>query len=332
MLNKIEIATATITKQSLEYIENEQAGSTIMRANFLASISTHLPYPINDLKKHIINPKISYAESAQNTTAPVRSLIEGLAITQFTNTFNEYIERVQLTNDTVKVISNNEKENSNPDAIVTFKTNIDSRTVTKPMDVKRTTLDDDYLREHLREINVYQNQIVEYPNSHKITLPDYYFSMFNKLIGKLTMADIKKTMGANELSLYEKKTEYFNSLITCNGDQNLLLKKHVELQNTLMEINTLPGFTRTPTFIHIHYMQDTALTEPEMKFLEYMANKTDINTLSKESYMTNYLIESLKIYRELYDNKTYYNIKPLVKIYPWIKRGLGDIIPKDFYT
>lgn len=330
--SQMKIATSALTKQSIDYIENSNEGTAIMRTNFLASIATHIQFSITELEKHLKDPKITYVAAAKQTAAPVRSLIETLVITKFTKQFHSVITKVDLTNDIfIKSTSNSKSENNNPDAFVTFKVNAESNnTVIKPMDVKMTNLEDDYLRGHLREMNIQNNEIVAYPNTSKMTLVDYYSGTFHRLINEITLANIKTTMHKNELSLYEKKTKYFRELL--NGDENMILQRHSELQNTLMEINLLPGFVRAPTFVNLHYIQNMALTENEMKFLEYMANKADVNTLSKESYMTNYLIESLKIYRDLYDAKVYHNIKPLVKIYPWIKHGLSNVIPNDFFT
>jgi hypothetical protein len=330
--SKIKTASAHVVEQSMKYINDANAGTTIMRTNLLASVTTHIHYPVEEVEKHITNAKISYMAAAHNTTTPVRVLGETKVINDFANKHNEHIEKIELTNDKVTITENVSNDNKNPDALVTYKTS--EGVIQKPIDVKMSNLEDGYLKGHLREIPVYGKEIVAYPNTHKTTLPEFYNDMYKGLVRVITMSDIKKIRTLDDINqkLYEKKMHQLQEhLSSSQGSLDQLLIKHPQMEQTLMGINTIPGVIFSPTFINIHYIQDTALTPREMEFLEFMANKADHLTLSKESYMTNYLTQALKKYRELFDEKTYDKLKPLVKCYPWIKRGLGDVIPKDFY-
>lgn len=331
--SKIKTASVYVVEQSMKYINDANAGTTIMRTNLLASVTAHIHYPVEEVKKHITNEKISYMAAVHNTTTPVRALGETKLINDFANKHNEHIEKIELTNDKVTITENVSNDNKNPDALVTYKTS--EGVIQKPIDVKMSNLEDGYLKGHLREIPVYGKEIVAYPNTHKTTLPEFYNNMYEDIVRVITMSNIKKirTLDYINQKLYQKKMHQLHQYIdNSQGNLDQLLIKHPQIEQTLMEINTIPGVIFSPTFINIHYIQDTALTPQEMEFLEFMANKADHLTLSKESYMTNYLTQALKKYRELFDDKTYHKLKPLVKCYPWIKRGLGDVISKDFYT
>ena len=71
---------------------------------------------------------------------------------------------------------------------------------------------------------------------------------------------------------------------------------------------------------------NTFVTPKEMIFLQEAIKMADPSILDKPSYMQKYLVDCLHVFHQHVNGQTYNTLKPLIKVYPFIKQLLINYV------
>jgi len=320
---KTTIANHIVTKNVHNYIidSNLLGGTATIKTNLLAAFvnqNKQLVYPYNHIEALINNPKIKYHPSVHNEKgAPVRTLVEMPIISTFAERFPQ-IDKVTILGDNVKIPGRT--QNTNRDLLVDF-----TNGHIKDFDIKTTKYDEHVSAGNIREISVAQNEIITYPRDYSL-LHDQYELILKKIGQLITLQKVKMTMSPQDYRQLQDEYAHIQNKIFL---RNIVLVDHTMIENTLMNINMLKTYPSNVNFYHIYYIKNGVLTEKEMNFLQKAMDMAHPSILDKPSYMQKYLVDCLHVYHQHVNNNTYETLRPLSKVYPFVKQLLINYVGND---
>lgn len=309
-------ATEFLVKKTKAYINEDHGSTSIMKTNFLAIFeykNKQLTYPYVYLANLNKDPKIIYhpdllTSSIMNTTA-VRTLVEYPIIENIVK--NPQINKVTILGDTIPIPGRT--KNLNRDILIMYSTGKET-----DMDIKTKVFDNDITSGHIRQIDVINNQIITYPRDYseiqKESMKIYSFLKQQLLCKNINFTVKDKIKFKENVALIEE---------TLNKKENYLAN-HSTINNALWNINSLHSYPLTLSINNIHHIKNGPLTSDEMRYINEAIQYADITILSKPSYMRAYLIKCLEAYHRNVDQQVIKNIRPLHKVFPFIKNFLTE--------
>lgn len=310
---KTNTATFDLTKTMYNYITKDEFGGTAtIKTNFASlfvSQNKFINYPYNYMSQIFCGTKkILFQESLLLTptlAAPVRTMIEFAILEQLAK--NKNITNITYLGDRQTIPGR--KNNPNRDYIVEFDTGkqVD-------MDVKTKKFDDSYLNGDIRRIDITQTEQI-------ITIPRDYSNVFNQL--KNLIEQTKNTLLFKNISLTPKDRQALD-LELLHMTQQLnnytsLSELSDNITNSSLIINSLSSWPYNLNLYPVYKIQNQELTPEAMTFLKARIQQIPQELLNKQSYMENWFIESLHEF-EAINPKTAQLVKPLSKVFPFIKR------------
>lgn len=322
--SKTVTANTFVTTKVHDYITDNTmiGGTSTIKTNFVAAFvnqNKQMVYPYTHIAPLVDNTKIIFHPSLFTSKgASVRTLVELPLISAFAERFPQ-IKKVTILGDNISIPGRT--QNTNRDLLVGFQNGN-----TKDFDIKTKRLtDDDVLHGHIREISVSNHDIVTYPRDYSLVAEQYPI-IINKLKRLMLLDNIKKTMSYHDIAQID---------FECNNIQKYLISGktlagyHQQVENSLMNINQLQSYPSNVNFYNIYHIKNGELTAKEMTFLQEAIKMADASILDKPSYMQKYLVDCLHVFHQHVNGQTYNTLKPLIKVYPFIKQLLINYVGPD---
>lgn len=317
-LNK-NIANEIATKNVLNFVMNNDTigGTSIIKTNFLALLehhNKHIVFPGKELSTLLTkkNPKIVGSEEYQNTLLPVRVLVEAPIALNFVEKANN-INQCLLTGDAIPI--QGRTKNINRDLIVTF----DNGSI-KSFDIKTGNYKNSYLSGDIHQVDIYKDNLINYPRD--LSQTDFQI--------KQTITMLEAYYSANRNLISEEDTKIFQEHLEILNNMKLkqkLLTYNSCINNSFLRINELKTYASNININNVHYIQAKELSEKELAFLNDVVKDIPVSFLDKPSYMQSFLNQKLQAYQKFVNLKTYAELHPLRKTYPFVKELLKNYIP-----
>ena len=278
-------------------------------SSFTNKSGSQLQYPFSYLSQQNSNPKVSYHPILQNKYTIGRNLIEYHMITTFANKM-QAVSMATILGDQVFGFPNTR---ATPDCRVTF-----ANGVVKDFDVKNTNM-----RKHgvfsgyIQEIAVYKdNSVVAYPRDYT-----NYQMQYEHIKKGLENTLNKNNMTYDDVSKFKVEFNYFKKALLSEkfrmGHDNLSIENH------LNNINQLKSYPLTINSYNVYQIQDTVLSDAEMRYLQNMAQHLNPNLLNDPSFMKAYLIRCLHEYKSTINPNVCTDLLPIKKCFPFITEFLN---------
>jgi len=322
--SKIVTANTHVTTKVHDYITDSNliGGTSTIKTNFIAAFvnqNKQMIYPYTHIVPLINNTKISFHPLVfASKGAPARTLVELPLISAFAERFPQIVT-VTILGDNISI--SGRTQNTNRDLLVGFQNGH-----IKDFDVKTKRLtEDDILHGNIREISVSNTEIITYPRNYSL-VAEQYPAIINKLKRLMLLDNIKRTMSNQDMA---------QVAFECNNIEKHLqsgknfLEYHQKVEESLMNINQLQSYPSNVNFYNIYHIQNGRLTEQEMVFLNKAMELANPSILDKPSYMQKYLVDCLHGYHQHVNNNAYSTLKPLTKVYPFVKQLLINYVGTD---